>query len=217
MKTRTLLAAALSGTALTAAPAVAQDDMRAAQDRYNAAMNETASAERMMSGEVSHVFRQLGEVRDLILDPAGQRVEYILYETPMIGRIYGGEDGFVRWDNVEIERGAGTSLDLRIDDPASAESKDRLTITRSEADDRLVSRIIGGEMMFADGQMREIDDILFDPDTGALQHYVVEFDTESLYTEDTRLVPAAMVSLDEERGTWIVAQPVTYTYETWIF
>ncbi|MEQ5788167.1 hypothetical protein J3454_09700 [Erythrobacter sp. NFXS35] len=217
MKTSTILAAAVAATTLGAAPAFAQTDMRAAQADYDRAMSENASAERMLSGDVTHAFRQMGEVTDLILDPYGRRVEYILYETPTIARIYGDDDGFVRWDNIEIERGVGAGLDLRIDDPASAEGKDRLQLTRAEANDRMVSRIIGGNMMFADGQMREIDDILFDPDTGMVKHFVIEFDTDSVYTEDTRLIPAAMVSLDEQRGYWMASQPVNYTYESWIY
>lgn len=214
---KTSLAAALATTALVATPASGQDNMREMQSRYDAAMRESVSADRMMSGEVSRAFRSMGEVTDLILDPAGQRVEYILYETPTIGRIYGGEDGFVRWDNIAVERGGFQGLDLRIDDQASPGAKEQLTITRSQAGKRLVSEILEGELMFADGQMRKVDDILFNPETGMLTHFVTEMDAESLYTKDRRRIPASMVRYDDSRDVWMIAQPTTYNWEMWIF
>lgn len=214
--TAATLAAALATTALVATPATGQDDMREMQSRNDAAMAESVSAERMMSGEVSRAFRSMGEVTDLILDPAGQKVEYILYETPTIARIYGGEDGFVRWDNITIERGIGSGLDLRIDDEASAQAKDELTITRSQAGKRLVSDILEGELMFADGQRREVEDVLFNPETGMLTHFVTEMDADSLYTKDRRRIPASMVRYDEGRDMWMIAQPTTYAWEAWV-
>lgn len=217
MKLKTLLAAGLATTALGAAPAIGQDSMERAHDRYEQAMNETVSAERMMSGDVTNGFNQLGDVRDLVLDKSGERIAYILYDVPYPASFYGSDDGFVRWDNVAIERGAYSGLDLRIDDDAADYRKEQLTITKSEADNRLVDNIVGGDMMFAGGDMREIEDILFDPDTGMITHYVVEFDENSLFDEDTRLVPAAMVSLDENRGYWMASQPVNYEYQVWIY
>lgn len=214
--TAATLAAALATTALVATPATGQDDMREMQSRNDAAMAESVSAERMMSGEVSRAFRSMGEVTDLILDPAGQKVEYILYETPTIARIYGGEDGFVRWDNITIERGIGSGLDLRIDDEASAQAKDELTITRSQAGKRLVSDILEGELMFADGQRREVEDVLFNPETGMLTDFVTEMDADSLYTKDRRRIPASMVRYDEGRDMWMIAQPTTYAWEAWV-
>jgi hypothetical protein len=207
----------LATAALGAAPALAQSSMEEAHDHYTKAMNETVSATRMMSGDVTDGFSQLGDVSDLILGPSGESIEYILYETPYPVAFYGADDGFVRWDNVEIERGGFAGLDLRIDDGAEPYAKEQLRITRSEADDRLVDNIIGGDMMFADGEMREIEDILFDPDSGMVTNYVVEFDEDSLFDEDTRLVPASMVSLDEERDYWMVSQPVNYEYEVWVY
>lgn len=213
----TLAAALATSVLVTAAPASGQDNMREMQSRYDAAMRESVSADRMMSGEVSRAFRSMGEVTDLILDASGQQVEYILYETPTIARIYGGEDGFVRWDNIAIERGGVSGLDLRIDDEARPGAKDQLTITRSQAGKRLVSEILEGELMFADGQMRKVDDILFNPETGMLTHFVTEMDAESLFTKDRRRIPASMVRYDEGRDTWMIAQPTTYNWEMWIF
>ncbi|QIQ87500.1 hypothetical protein [Erythrobacter sp.] len=217
MKLKTILAAGLATTALGAAPAMAQSAMEQAHDRYKDAMNETVSAERMMSGDVTDGFSQLGDVRNLVLDKTGERIAYILYDVPYPSSFYGSDDGFVRWDNVAIERGAYNGLDLRIDDDAEPYRKEQLTLTKAEAEDRLVDNIVGGDMMFADGEMREIEDILFDPETGMVTNYVVEFDEDSLFDEDTRLVPASMVSLDENRDYWMVSQPTTYEYRVWIY
>lgn len=220
MKLKTLLAAGLATTALAGAPAFGHDtmgqpDMKQAHERYQQVMNETVSAKRMMSGDVTNGFNQLGDVRNLILDPTGQRIEYILYDVPHTFSHYGGDDGFVRWDNVAIERGGVDGLDLRIDDDAEDYRKDRLELTRAEAAGRLVDKIIGGDMMFADREKREIGDILFDPETGRITHYLVEFDEDSLFDEDTRLVPASMVSMDDSGDYWMVSRPTTYEYQIW--
>lgn len=208
MTLRKSMAAGMAATALTAAPALAQSQMDADYDRYKMAMSETVSADRMMSGDVTNGFNKLGDVSTLILDPTGQRIEYILYEVPYPWSTFGDEDGFVRWDNVSIESAGYGGLDLRIDDDQQPYTKDQLRITRMEADGRLTNRIIGGDIRFSGGEMREINDILFDPETGMVTHYVVEFDEDSLFDEDTRRVPADWVTLDEQRGIWMVPQPV---------
>jgi sporulation protein YlmC with PRC-barrel domain len=217
MKFNTILAATLAATALGTSPALAQENWETDHAAYKQAMNETVSAERMLTGDVTDGFNRLGDVSNLILDPTGERIEYVLYDVPYPYSVFGDDDGFVRWDNIAIESGGYDGLDLRIDDQSQPYTKDQLEITRGEADDRLVERIVGGDIMFAGGEMREIDDILFDPQTGRIMHYVVEMDEESLFDEDTRLVPANWVSLDEERGYWTVAQPVTYEYEVWVY
>ena len=222
MKLATILAAGLATTALASAPAMAQPgmgqgNMEQAQERWKDAMNETVSATRIMSGEVTDGFTTLGDIDNLILSSDGAKIEYVLYEVPYASSFFGEDDGFVRWDNIAIERGAYSGLDLRIDGDGEAYAKQQLEITKAEADDRLVDRIVGGDMMFADGEMREIDDILFDPETGMITNYVVEFDEDSLFDQDTRLVPASMVSLDENRGVWMATRPVSYQYEVWIY
>jgi len=50
-----------------------------------------------------------------------------------------------------------------------------------------------------------------------ITHYVVEFDENSLFEEDTRLVPASMVGMDDSGDYWMVSQPTTYEYEVWIY
>jgi len=214
------LATGLAAAALIASPALArqasQPDPRDAWAQWQQANNETVSAERILTGDVTNGFTLLGNIDDLILDPAGSRIEYVLYEVPQSYLLYGNDDGFVRWDNVALERGYGSGVDLRIDDDAAPGAKEELTITRREAGSRMVSRIVGSEMMFAGGTMRPIEDILFDPGTGTITDFVVELDEDSLFDSDTRRIPAAMVEMDAE-GRWTTVQPVTHDWEIWIF
>lgn len=219
MNLKALMTASIGAAALMTAPATAQAQASQAptsQDwAQRQAQNETVSAERMMSGDVTNGFNMLGNVSDLVLNERGTGVEYILYEVPYPYEVYTADDGFVRWDNIEVERGVGTGLDLQLDDEASAYAKEQLRLTRAEAKDRMVSRILGSDLTFSDGQKREIDDIHFDPETGMVTNFVVEMDTDSLFDEDTRLVPASMVMLDPQRG-WVVRQPVTYDWTVWV-
>ena len=213
MTLKALMTAGIGAAALLAGPAMAQAPN--SQDwAQRQAQNETVSAQRMMSGDVTNGFNMLGNVSDIVLNARGTAVEYVLYEVPFPYDVYTAEDGFVRWDNIEVERGVGSGLDLRIDGEASAYAKEQLQLTRAEAGDRLVSRIVGSDLTFADGQMREIDDIQFDPESGMITNFVVEMDEDSLFDEDTRLVPAAMVMLDPQ-GVWTVRQPVTYNWTVW--
>ena len=216
MKRNTFIAAGLGVAAMIAAPVSAQQTDMQAWQQWQRSNNETVSADRMMTGDVTNAFNMLGNVEDLILNERGTQIEYVLYEVPYPYSAFGSEDGFVRWDNVAVERGFGTGVDLRIDNEASSEAKDRLQLTRKEARGRLVSRIVGGDMMFADGSMREIDDILFDPASGLITHFVVEMSEDSLFDEDTRRIPASMVSLDAN-GRWMVSQPAAYEWEVWVY
>jgi hypothetical protein len=214
------LATGLAAAALLASPALAQQttqqDYRTAWSQWQQANNETVSADRIMRGDVTNGFNMLGTIDDLILNEQGNRIEYVLYEVPQSYLLYGNDDGFVRWDNVALERGYGAGVDVRIDDDAEAGAKEELTITRREAGSRMVSRIVGSEMMFAGGTMREIEDILFDPESGMITHFVVELDEDSLFDSDTRRIPATMVNMDAQ-GRWMAAQPVTYDWEIWVF
>lgn len=232
MNIKPIMKSSLAGLALIAMPAAAQtadgDYMMPSEEAkaqmaqgnfmmpWEEATNNTASAERMMSGDVTNGFNMLGNVKDLILNTAGTQIQYVLYEVPSPWSFYGGEDGFVAWDNIAVERGVGAGLDLRLDDGESPYAKEQLELTRNQANNRMVSRIVGEDLMFADGAMREIDDILFNPKTGMVTHYLVEMDADSLFREDIRRIPASYVSWDSQ-GMMRVSQPTTYQYEVWMF
>lgn len=226
MLLRNTLKAGIAAIAMMSAPAMADNhndgmankgDMASAMDMWERVNNQTVSAQRMMSGDVTNNMNPIGDVDNLVLDPTGTRIEYVLYDVPFPYSFYGEENGFVRWQNVELERGVGVDVDLRIQSEDQSYGKEELQITRAEADDRLVDRIISGDIRFADGETRGIDDMLFDPETGYVTHYVVEMDDESLFGNDNRLVPASMVTLNEDADFYLVSQPVNYDYEVWIY
>jgi hypothetical protein len=132
------------------------------------------------------------------LTPDHDQVQYILYETPYPFSFFGAEDGFARYDGVEFENEATFDTTLRLEAEDSAGAPEELTLTRDQARERLVSRVIGSAMVFADDTTREIDDILIDRDTGAVAHYVIETDEGSIFGGERRTVPAARVSIADD-------------------
>ena len=155
---------------------------------------ELIEANELLSADVNNTFNPVGQVTDLVLSPDHRQVQYILYETPFPYSFFGAEDGFARYDAIELEHGAGFDTTLRLEPADSARPPEQLTITRDEARDRLVSRVIGSDMQFVDAT-REIDDLLIDRDTGAIVHYVVDTDPDALFGGETRTVPAARVTI----------------------
>jgi hypothetical protein len=210
------IAAGLLAAPAAQAQGTMQDNMQVSKERWEQVRNATVSAQELMSGDVNNNFNFLGDVRNLVLDPTMSRLEYVLYDVPYFYSLYGDDDGFVRFDNVAIERG-GTGMDVRIDDEAADYRKDELELTRSEAEGRLVDEIINGKVRFSDGQWRGVDDVLFDPDNGMIQYFVVEMDDESLFGNDNRLVPASRVSYDGANDYWMVSDPTRTEFQIWVY
>ena len=140
----------------------------------------------------------MGQVTDLVLTPDHKQVQYILYETPYPYSFFGAEDGFARYDGVEFYNDAELDTTLRFEAEDSAGAPEELKLTRDQARERLVSRVIGRPMEFADDTLREINDILIDRDTGAIVHYVVETDEDSIFRAERRTVPAARVTIADD-------------------
>lgn len=162
---------------------------------------EVVRAEELLGADVTNGFNPLGTVTDLVLTADGQQVEYVLYEVPYPYSFYGGEDGFASYDDIGVETGgADLDVDLRLEDEAAAQAPEALRLTRDQAEQRLVSRWIGEPMRFSGDAEREIEDILIDRDTGAVTHFVIETDEDSVFRAQRRTVPADMVMIDESGG-----------------
>ncbi|MEE4153299.1 MAG: hypothetical protein V2I27_03990 [Erythrobacter sp.] len=221
MTLKTQLSIAIAAGLLGAPAVQAQDnwqnDMQASKERWEQVRNATVSAQELMSGDVNNNFNMLGDVRNLILDPTSSRLEYVLYDVPYFYSLYGDDDGFVRFDNVAIERGSDMNVDVRIDDEAYDFRKDQLELTRSQAQGRLVDDILDGEVRFSGGEMRGVDDVLFDPQSGQIQYFVVEMDDESLFGNDNRLVPASRVRYDQRGDYWTVSDPMDTEFQIWVY
>ncbi|MBN1240984.1 MAG: hypothetical protein JXB36_20970 [Gammaproteobacteria bacterium] len=159
---------------------------------------EVVKAEELLGADVTNGFNPLGSVTDLVLTADGRQVQYVLYEAPYPYSVFGAEDGFASYDNMEVE-GGGASFDvvLRLEEEAAAQAPEALRVTRDQAEQRLVSRLIGEPMRFSGNAEREIEDILIDRDTGAVTHFVVETEENSVFRAQRRTVPADSVMIDE--------------------
>lgn len=159
---------------------------------------ELVEANELLSADVTNGRNPVGQVTDLVLTPDHKQVQYILYETPYPYSFFGAEDGFARYDGVEFYNDAELDTTLRFEAEDSAGAPEELKLTRDQARERLVSRVIGRPMEFADDTLREINDILIDRDTGAIVHYVVETDEDSIFRAERRTVPAARVTIADD-------------------
>lgn len=166
-------------------------------DSWSAMNEEVVSAKDVLSADVTNLLNPVGQVSDLVLNPSGTQIQYVLFEVPYPYSFYGAEDGFATFDGIDFEVGGALTLNVQLtgEEPQGPEE---LTLTASEADHRLLSNIIGEPLQFSDDETRRIRDVLVDRDTGALTHYVVDMDADSLFDVDRRTLPADMVSIDED-------------------
>lgn len=177
------------------APASALADMHGDRQAGHGALDNAVSAEQMLGGDVHTVANPVGSVRDLILNERGTAVEYVLYEVPFPYALSGADNGFVRFDNVAVENGATLDTVLRIDDEA-ARGPQELTLERSEADHRMVSRLLDDAVAFADGRhIREVEDILVDRNSGEVVGFVVNRNPEAWFNDDPLIIPPHKVTI----------------------
>jgi hypothetical protein len=167
---------------------------------WQSMQEKLVSARDLLAGEMSDGFNPIGRIRDLVMTPNRQQVEYVLYETPFPYSAIdeAQDDGFVAFDETTIERDLGYGLKVRANDDAERGMPERLTLTASEADDRLASNLIGTPLYFAGDDWRRIEDMLIDRDTGQVTHYVINMNRESLFNENPLAVPAEVVELGQD-------------------
>jgi hypothetical protein len=171
---------------------------RQLMESWSKLKGELVEANELLSADVTNGFNPVGQVTDLILTPDHRQVQYVLYETPYPWSLWGAADGFARYEGLEIENGPAFDTTLRLEADDAAGAPEQLELTRDQARERLVSRVIGSPMVFTDDATREIEDILLDRDTGAVIHYVIETDEDSVFRTARRTVPAARVSIADD-------------------
>lgn len=71
-------------------------------------------------------------------------------------------------------------------------------LTAAEADRRLVSRLIGERLHFPNEASREIEDMLIDRQTGAVTHWIVDMEDDSLFSAERRAIPVDRISIEED-------------------
>jgi hypothetical protein len=204
---RTFPAAALLATvlALGAAGAQAQQAVdrertergaERADDAERVTTEDVVSARELLGASVTDGFNHIGSVRDLILDDEGAAVQYVLYEIPYPYDRFGGEDGFVAFDRMTLERGATYGTRIRFDREENDDVPERLELTADEADQRLLTRVMREPVEFADDERLPLEDVLIDEKTGEITHYVVNMDPDALFAVDPRRIPAQNVSIE---------------------
>jgi len=200
--TRTLrmtLAAAVTATGIASvqADSYAADGAGSTRADWDAMRERVIKASEILSADTTTGLNHLGQVRDLVMAPNNRQVRYVLTEVPHPFGIYGGRDGFIRFDNASFEDEI-YGMEVRVGNASDAEGKDQLKLTRTQADDRLVSNILEEEMLLAGDDVRDIENLLIDRQSGEITHVVIALNDESLFNEDPRAVPMDTVRIDEQ-------------------
>jgi hypothetical protein len=176
-------------------------------EAYAKMRGEVISAEDLLDADVSNGLNPVGDVSDLVLTPDETQVQYILFETSYPYTLLGGLDGFASYDSVEFDQ-SFFDFTVLLDGEGPTNAPRELELTREQARHRLVSRLIGEPMQFLGNDVREIEDILLDKDTGAILHYVVATEMGSLLDPERRTIPAARVAIEDD-GSIVAALETT--------
>jgi hypothetical protein len=160
---------------------------------------QVVSVDRILRGDVSNGLNTFASVSDLVLTPDEKAVEYVLYETSYPYTLIGSTDGFVSYDNVEIVNGGALHANLVIKDVNVVRAPDTLKLTAAQAQDRLVTGLIGSKLYFSDGDSRKIKDMLIDRHSGKVMAYVIDLDPDAVFTGQPRAIPATDVSISNGR------------------
>ena len=158
---------------------------------------EVVRAEDLLSADISNGYNPVGNVTDLVLTADGRQVQYILFESSYPYTLLGGADGFSSYDRVEINQD-WHELTVLLPSEAPPGAPEELQLNRNQARQRLVTRLIGEPMQLANNDVRQIEDILIDRDTGAVAQYVIETNAETLFNLERRTVPADRVTIEQD-------------------
>lgn len=189
-KNRMLTAAAVAAVAIGSA-AVAEDRSEASR--------VVVSATDILDGDVTNGLNTVAKVDGLVLDEQSETLAYVVLDAePPVWEFLAG-DGYVPADAVGYARGVDrANLEIRAE-PSAAEggAPDRIAITEEEAQRRLIDQILRERLAFADQQDRAIDDLLLDPETGEVTHFVVRID-DGRFMARRLALPAAHVERTAE-------------------
>lgn len=184
---------AMISTGATAENA-SQKDMR----EWNEMRKEAIPAEGVLAGKVKNFTNTIGRVEHLVLNEAKDDIEYVIFEVPYPYSFYTGEDGYLNYDSLDVEHDVTGGINLVVKDADVTYPPDKLKLTKTQVDDRMVSRLIGSEMTFSDGSQREVQDLLIHPKTGKVTHFVIEMKPDAVFSEEPRTVRAKNVSIGEK-------------------
>lgn len=168
---------------------------------------QAVRASEILRGNISNGLNPVGQTKNLVLDAAGNQLEYVIFEAENMPFEFYVNRGFVNWGDVDLQSSSTIGgLDLRADIEDRPLGPDEIRITEDEADQRLVSKIIDSALYIGDEDTRRIEDLLIDPETGEVTHFVVGWDSDSLFSSTRRAIPASAVTFED--GLWQTGMPV---------
>jgi len=163
------------------------------------AHKNTVSARSMLKASVYNVGNPLGNVRDLVLSEDGTTVQYVIYEIPYPYAYKGARNGFAGFTHLDIERNAGLETVVRFGSEPTDQVPDRLSVTRTEADHRLLSRILNDDVIFSDRKIvRQVEDILIDRETGRITGFVVNKNPDAWFNDQPRVISSDQAKISEQ-------------------
>lgn len=191
----TLITPALS----IAAPSSAKQPENQKATPWEEMHKEAVSVEGLRSGEVKNKLESIGNTKYLILDKTNKRIEYVVYES---SQHYGSlptetESSYFKYGNKMELSHDGPGIDITIDESMLDSKNNQLSLTKKQAKDHLVSQLLNEEMAFSSGESLEIADMLINPESGKISHYVVELETDSLFDEQLRTVRVNNVNVSD--------------------
>ncbi len=207
---KAISAALLSGAALSIASmsALAQNaDSSRQNDRMSQQRSTDAKARdwqemrqnavkasEILDGNVTNGLNPVAQVTNLVLNKNGDELEYIIYESrsPVMSFYVG--DGYTSYNTVDLESSYGGGVDVRVDSSADVRGPEEIEITRDEADQRLVSHVLESQIELDGGKIYQVEDLLIQPQTGKITHYVIGSEPDVLFSDGRRTVRATEVS-----------------------
>lgn len=191
----TLITPALS----IAAPSSAKQPENQKATPWEEMHKEAVSVEGLRSGEVKNKLESIGNTKYLILDKTNKRIEYVVYELPRENASLPTktESRYFKYRNKTGLSFNSPGIDVTIDESMLDSKNNQLSLTKKQAKDHLVSQLLNEEMAFSSGESLEIADMLINPESGKISHYVVELETDSLFDEQLRTVRVNNVSVSD--------------------
>ena len=119
----------------------------------------------------------------------------MLFQPSYPYSLVGGKNEFVPYNQVAIVDQAIGYPQVIVDIHSETQAPNTLKLTRTQAQDRLMSRLVGSNMDFPNGAARRIDDVLIDKKTGDVSAWVVDMGGDTPFNMQRRALPPSSVSI----------------------
>ena len=158
---------------------------------------EVVSAEALLEADLHNGLNPIGTVDQVVLNEDGTAVQYLINNVRFPDVVYQYADGFVSFDNVELTQDI-SEINVLLEEDRQISGPEELKVTRSEANNRLVSNILNSLVSFQDGEERAVEDLLIDRETGEIRHFVISMEDDSLFSAERRAIPADKVTIEDD-------------------